>query len=575
LGDEEINTDNWLYRKPITVNSSQISGDLIDFPILINIKDFDLQTKARFDGFDIVFTQSNGRTRLDHEIERYNSIEGELIAWVKIPYLTSSVDTKLYMYYGYPNAPNHQNVEGVWSNGYVGVYHMPEETGSINNSASDNNDGLRENTPTRTSGQVGYGQEFTGSGAQDYFNLGDLGIADGINENITFSTWANINDSALEDDAKIFCKRISTDDDNSYTFTFDNDGVDKDIEIELNGLSGDLQEVPKSTWVYLVGTYNGSNMIFYINSINVDQNARSGALWASSKNVTIGVRKRDGLPADHNYGGILDEMRFSDVARSGDWITTEFNNQNSSETFYTIGNEEVVGSPTNYEWVELYNADNVPVDLTGWKLSDNDGNTFNLSGAGTIPVGGYLVCHLGQMGTNSSKDVYGPIINGISPQNFMLEDIDDLALLNSTGDIIDYVAWGGDPGDDDSSAMATGIWQDGEFVDTTGLLENETIGRDMYSTDTDTPDDWENSSTSRADPFGINSTRETPGATNLYPCIPEYEIMAIPIMALIIIVFYINKNHIYYNSIQHHKRSKKLRKNRTKNRFEKPHKKGI
>jgi hypothetical protein len=159
IGNEEINPVNWLYRKPITINASKVAEDITDFPMLIQIMDTDLKNKARSDGYDIMFTESDGRTKLDHEIERYNSSSGELIAWVKIPFLSSSSGTLIYMHYGNPNAPDQQNIEGVWSNGFVGVYHMVEETGSINNSASSSNDGTRFDTPTRTTGQIGYGQE--------------------------------------------------------------------------------------------------------------------------------------------------------------------------------------------------------------------------------------------------------------------------------------------------------------------------------------------------------------------------------------------------------------------------------
>ena len=71
------------------------------------------------------------------------------------------------MYYGNPNAADQQNEEGVWSNNYVGVYHMIEASGSIGNSATSSNDGTRINTPIRATGQLGYGQEFTGGGADD------------------------------------------------------------------------------------------------------------------------------------------------------------------------------------------------------------------------------------------------------------------------------------------------------------------------------------------------------------------------------------------------------------------------
>jgi hypothetical protein len=200
--------------------------------------------------------------------------------------------------------------------------------------------------------------------------------------------------------------------------------------------------------------------------------------------------------------------------------------------------------------------------LSGWTLSDNDGNTFNLTGAGFIPVGGYLVCHLGQTGTNSSTDVYGP------PSN-MLDDTDDLELINSRGAIIDYVAWGGDPGSDDDDAVTAGEWTDGEYVDTSLIVENETIGRDRDSNDTNSPSDWENA-TNEADPFGVNATHATPGAQNIDCIIPEFDILAIPIMLISVIILYFNRfyklcSKSKSNSIakKHFKMKRKL-KNRNK-----------
>ena len=61
--------DDWHYRKSITINSSQVAGDLTNFPMLVSITDSDLSNKAQANGNDIVFTLNNG-TRLDHEIEK-------------------------------------------------------------------------------------------------------------------------------------------------------------------------------------------------------------------------------------------------------------------------------------------------------------------------------------------------------------------------------------------------------------------------------------------------------------------------------------------------------------------------
>ena len=100
------------------------------------------------------------------------------------------------------------------------------------------------------------------------------------------------------------------------------------------------------------------------------------------------------------------------------------------------------------------------------------------------------------------------------------------------GAIIDYIAWGGDVGPDDDAAVAVGQWYDGVFIDTSEMFPPETIGRDKDSNDTNTPFDWENETTTRADPYGVNATEETPGGQNLDSIIPEFPTLAIPLLFL-------------------------------------------
>jgi hypothetical protein len=373
----------------------------------------------------------------------------------------------------------------------------------------------------------------------------------------------------------------------------------------------------------------------------------------------------------------------------------------------------------------LYNKGNIAVNLTGWYLTDNDGFKFDISGAGSIPAGGYLVCHLGESGTNSTTDVYGyidyesaitiqpdatagkdvhldsslgilntgnsvtmtvtnasslyvrPLIqfdlstlpsgnikdakvwlyqsgghattgatvnlhkvtqtwiegdgsvlsganwgtydginswpvntnggdfdtsvedtktvtagtttwyfwnvtdlviewesgtysnygmlfqsdDGSEYQYFdssdnsdsskhpklivnmttttpMLENSDDLSLVNDGSVVIDYMAWGEDPDSDDTTAVAWSQWTDGEYVDTSDIIENQTIGRDLSSNDTNLPADWEDGS-GKADPFGIDRSTvngATPNAQNVDMVIPEFQEIILPIFIMLILV---------------------------------------
>ena len=114
-GDSYYNA-SWDYRKTVTIDNTKVSGSgsHTNFPILVSITDTNLKDNAQSDGDDILFTSSDGHTKLSHEIESYNSSTGALVAWVKVPTLSTSADTVLYMYYGNSGATNQQDATGVW-----------------------------------------------------------------------------------------------------------------------------------------------------------------------------------------------------------------------------------------------------------------------------------------------------------------------------------------------------------------------------------------------------------------------------------------------------------------------------
>ena len=88
---------NWQYRKEITIDSTKVDANLTDFPMLFDRIDPDLQSKSQSNGDDILFTSDNGTTKLDHEIESYDNSTGHLVAWVRIPSLSSLTDMVIYI----------------------------------------------------------------------------------------------------------------------------------------------------------------------------------------------------------------------------------------------------------------------------------------------------------------------------------------------------------------------------------------------------------------------------------------------------------------------------------------------
>jgi hypothetical protein len=150
----QCGSSGYSYQSIIVIDHTKVPNtDQIDFPFLFNTTDSSLATLSNggqvtsSSGYDIVFSADpNGLTKLDHELEEYNPVTGKVIAWIRIPTLSHSTDTVLYVFYGNPNiTTSQQNPTGVWDSNYTAVYHLATVgTGTAADSSANDNYG----TPT-------------------------------------------------------------------------------------------------------------------------------------------------------------------------------------------------------------------------------------------------------------------------------------------------------------------------------------------------------------------------------------------------------------------------------------------
>jgi len=161
---------SWSYCKRIAIDHTKVQSDQTDFPVLLyRSSDSDLATYAQSDGDDIAFVNEHNSTQHEHEIEEYNSATGELVAWVKVPSLSSTEDTILYMYYGNPNCGSQQNITETWNSNYIMVQHLSESAGTIYDSTSYDNDGTNSGASPNSSAKIDGGYDFDGN---DQINSG-------------------------------------------------------------------------------------------------------------------------------------------------------------------------------------------------------------------------------------------------------------------------------------------------------------------------------------------------------------------------------------------------------------------
>src|SRR6266571_3245031 len=159
-------SNGYLYKKQITIDHTKVSGgsDLSNFPLLVSITDVSLKTAENggrvqsVSGFDIIFTNSTETIKLDHEVQSYTASTGKIVMWVRLPTLSASVDTVIYLYYGNIGVSTSQsNPTGVWNTNYKGVWHLGEISGSALDSTSYGASGNYVSVTNPSDGHLNFG----------------------------------------------------------------------------------------------------------------------------------------------------------------------------------------------------------------------------------------------------------------------------------------------------------------------------------------------------------------------------------------------------------------------------------
>jgi hypothetical protein len=328
---------SWSNRRTITVNHAKVSGSssLSNFPMLFSVTDAQLKTVAnggsvgKADGTDILFTASDGATKLNHELESYNPATGQVIAWVQLPSLSPTADTALYIYYGNAAAADQQNKNGTWDSNYLGVWHLPNGTTlTLNDSTASGFNGSNHGA-TAATGENGGGAGLDGSSA--YLSFASAPTI--ANANFTVSGWSRR--TAANRWSMIYTQGTSVGDQGLQL------GWNSSNNFMLGFWGDDLISTATytdSNWHYLVGTFATSNKLqsLYIDGI-LDRTRTANGNYGGSGQADMGTFTE---VAGYFYPGSLDEVRVSNTVRSTAWIATEYTNQNSPSTFFSLGSQQ-------------------------------------------------------------------------------------------------------------------------------------------------------------------------------------------------------------------------------------------
>ncbi|WP_317897283.1 DUF2341 domain-containing protein [Aurantibacillus circumpalustris] len=342
------------YRKRITFDPTKVMGpsDLTNFPVLINIaSDNDLRHTGSSghvestSGFDIVFTASDGITLLTFQMEKYTSTNGQYTAWVLIPNLSTSINTDIYMYYGSTTFTTNQSSSNVWTN-YHGVWHL-ENSSFVDNSPSGNNvtnNGTTNQSPAFINdGRANNGTQWL-EVSSSFPNL---------TTDFTMSGWmysGNVGTAGQ----RMFCDDVNNTGGYALSLGDPGSGALRFFSRSSNPVSLDTPNntITNNTWYFLTAVADITNKIkrIYVNGVQVASGSYLNNWGTDNGNCSIAGETAAG-ETGNRLNGRIDEVHVAKSVLSADWLLTEYNNQSSPSTFYSISVEPAVwDGSTNTNW---------------------------------------------------------------------------------------------------------------------------------------------------------------------------------------------------------------------------------
>jgi len=214
--------------------------------------------------------------------------------------------------------PTHSGI----TDGLVSHWKFDETSGSIAHDAVGTNNGALYGDATWTAGTIGRGLQFSGDG---WVNVPDSPSLNITGDEITISAWykPSTNDWALNGNNPIVCKWLTLN--NAYFLGY---GPDMPNYVVLGTMTSEVVRaysvIPIDNvnhWYHIVGIYNGSEQVVYIDTVAGTPVDNTGNISLSTKPLRI-----SGYPnGEELLSGTVDDIRIYDRALSYEEVVQLYN----------------------------------------------------------------------------------------------------------------------------------------------------------------------------------------------------------------------------------------------------------
>ncbi len=383
--------NGYSYARTITIAHAEVPNtDQTNFPVLFSGTYSYLATTSNgggvtnSNGYDIIFTSdANGLSILPFERESYNATTGAVNFWVQVPTVSHTTDTVIYLFYSNSSVTTDQsNQNGTWDSNFKSVIHFPSSTSLQTQDSTSLGNNLTNSGATAGSGHIG-GAAVTAANSA-YLDLSNpAGFPTGTAQR-TLETWFKKTDGSSANE-EILGYGANTSNGDRFSVWFGSSSLG--VETENDGRAFSWSNDGNWHHVALVlpsGGSRTSDVVVYLDGVL--KSASGGSLTLNTSGADFAVGTVPGFHGNYGFNGLVDEIRVSNTARSADWIATEYNNQSSPSTFYSLGSATSYGGPNISSLSPSSGNIGDSVTITGTNFGSSQGSsTVTFAGTTATP----------------------------------------------------------------------------------------------------------------------------------------------------------------------------------------------
>jgi hypothetical protein len=372
---------DWGRKAKITIDKDKVDATQTNYEFHFTTAHFPQEAfdadgtyPAKAGGGDIRFsTDSQGANELARVVDNFIIDNDPANGWchgiVNVPTVSSSVDTDIWVFWNNPAAsePAADSTYGSENSlrANVVLRHSQKESGngtldefkdtSSNDNHGQGGGGVGAQTPTQTTGKLGYGQDYLA----DWIEIAHAASLNLDSDNFTLKFWMynrNFDTTGQYKDTVYFEKGDGS---NGYFFqrhplgggsTFDS------LAFKSNGSTiteTDEGLLSLNTWhmIHIVRSGLGAqNVKIYIDGVEATYQSQGTHGAINTDTGALNISKYNTVGVNFFLNGLMDEFEFekgSGSDYSANDVSTDWNNQSDPGTFATVGAAMPTASPPN------------------------------------------------------------------------------------------------------------------------------------------------------------------------------------------------------------------------------------